>query len=1277
MGKYEVLEIVGRGGMGVVYKAVDPEIGRLVGIKMMTSAVIDDPVLVKRFYREAQSAGKLRHPNIVTIYDLGVQEGTPYFVMEFLEGESLDVALRSGRTLTLEEKLNIVIQVCNALAYAHEQSIVHRDIKPGNVMLLKDGTIKLVDFGMARIGAEYVTRTGKLMGSIQYMSPEQVQGAHVDLRTDIFSTGVLLYQMLTNILPFEGKDAGATLHKIIHGSPAPLGEFLPEHPPELDSIVQRVLAKKPDERYQTAAELAFELSRVGERLKRKRVSEQLEAVERSVADGQWDKAREQLLQLLKIDGQNVRASELLREVQQQIQKQQHVERIRDLQTQAEQAITRNALDEALRYLNVSLSQDESNPQLRELRDAIRERKQRADRVAELLARAKSSFDTEDLEDALAAAKQALTVDAESTDAKELHAAIAAELGERAKLKRVQSFLDEARKQIFSRHFTAALDFLREAEAIDREAPGVNELVALASAGQQQERRRKELEQFSNDIEESLNRNDYDAACAKAAEALERFPNDRGLVKLKALGDKERASCAKRMYVENQVSMARRLLEEKKSAEALVPLQEALAKYPDEFVLQSMYSLIREYTERDRAEQFKTKITQKAKEAIRRKAYTEAIEILQAAKRETSSGDFDDLLQFTQEEEASYIIRQKIDASAQEAHRLTSAGEYEQAIELLEGTLKETDDQELRIILDDTRRRVVEFNADLQEAIATTSRLLNVQRYNEAVRFVESHAARFGKTPEFSLLFDQVHRERRRVQAFSVVKEQAREALANSDFTAARTVLNKYREEFGGDVDTQLLQREIKAKESESATTAVGQALKDCRVLLQLACYQAVLDILDRVSSAAAFVPTKMKQDYDFARASAITGVNRERLGNERNDRIKQQMAQGAHQLTLSGSEWETAGSLALSKSSVQETQPASVSELENVLGEVTLIAKHYPGDQRILSAVGSVRQQLTIQIAALRGGDTAQELAERHKPAPVPEQQETKIKDSADKTRVQKTEAREEQKRGQPQPVQKSWAAAESRRAEQDQRSGAPGSIDTPAEAETEVYSLGGETIVFPSEEPATATRPRQQAVPALAAAFKNLIKATRPAPKWLKHIPAVVVAAVLLALIIYMAWRITHPVTTGLVLVEINTNPGGVSVRVKNIDLKCVTPHCTMKLAPEQYDVELQLQGYQTVTRPLSVNASRSNSMLIKMTQLPGDSSGKTSPVEKPARLDIRNGLARAAVFLDGKPVGRISRRGSFSTDVSGGITKSESGSQESEFGYGLPAFCSRRASS
>jgi serine/threonine protein kinase len=174
LGKYDVLDVIGRGGMGVVYKATDPGIGRVVAIKMVTGGFANDPELLKRFYREAQSAGKLQHPNIVTIYDLGDQNGNPYMVMEYLEGESLESIIASRRPVPLEQKLNTIIQLCSALSYAHQHNVIHRDIKPANVMVLKDLTVKIVDFGIARIGNENVTRPGQLMGSIPYMSPEQV-----------------------------------------------------------------------------------------------------------------------------------------------------------------------------------------------------------------------------------------------------------------------------------------------------------------------------------------------------------------------------------------------------------------------------------------------------------------------------------------------------------------------------------------------------------------------------------------------------------------------------------------------------------------------------------------------------------------------------------------------------------------------------------------------------------------------------------------------------------------------------------------------------------------------------------------------------------------------------------------------------------------------------------------------------------------------------------------------------------------------------------------------
>jgi len=970
LGKYELLEVVGRGGMGVVYKAVDPEIGRLVGIKMVTGQIISDPKHLKRFYREAQSAGKLRHPNIVTIYDLGVEEAIPYLVMEFLEGESLDALIRGGRAISLEEKLNIVIQVCNALAYAHEQEIVHRDIKPGNVMLLKDGTVKLVDFGIARIGREHITRTGQLLGSIQYMSPEQIQDSPVDLRTDIFSAGVMLYQLLTYQLPFEGKDSGETLLKIIHDPPPPLGRFLSAYPPELDDIVQRVLAKDPDERYQTGTDLAFDLSHVQERLKRERVSEYLEAVEVSVAEGQWVKAKEQLVQLLKIDRQSVRAGDLLREVQHQIQKQQRSERIRDLQSQAEQAIAGDRWGEALRYLDSAVGLDESNAQLRELRDAIREKKKRTDQMSELLARAKSAFDTEDLEDALAMVKQALAVDSESRDARDLQAVIAKELAERAKLKQIQTLVEEARKQISSRHFTAALEFLRKAEALDPNAAGVTDFIALASTGQQQERRRKELEEVSAGIEEALNANDYRLACAKAAEALERFPNERGLLKLREIADKEREATEKRIYVEGQISLARRLLEEKKPGEALLPLDQALARYPNEFVLQSMHSLIRETVERERAEQFVAQTIQLAKEAIRRKAYSEAIGVLQAAQQQTPASEFDDLLQFVQEEAERSAERNKIDAAAKEAHRLTSAGEFEPAIELLEGVLKEVDDEELRIILGNVRRQLEEFNAGLQEVLATAERLVHMDRHGEAAKFLETQAVRYNRSPEIVGRLQQVNQERRRVEAFSTVKEHAREALANSDFAGALALLEKYRAEFGDGLDAQLLQREIDVKQTDAARVAVGQALQDSRVLLIVRCYQEAFDILDRVSGAAAWVPD-MKQAYDFARANAMAGLERQRLSNERYELVKQRVAEAGDQATVSNSEAVTPPSSTPVPRPEQETELANVAQLESVLGEVTLIAEHYPGDRKIQSAVGDIKHRLTLQIAALRQTDGA------------------------------------------------------------------------------------------------------------------------------------------------------------------------------------------------------------------------------------------------------------------------------------------------------------------
>ena len=291
IGKYEILDVLGKGGMGVVCKAIDPAIGRLVAIKMITSNFADDPGYLKRFNREAQSTGKLQHQNIVIVHDLGEFEGNPFLVMEFLEGESLQAMIREKRPLSIMEKLKLMVEVCNGLQYAHERSVVHRDIKPANIMVLKgSNSVKIVDFGIARMSDDAGgTLTNQVIGTLQYMSPEQINGKGVDCRSDVFSAAVVLYELLSYRQPFAGKDTCSTLMKIVNEPPPPLSTYLSNYPAELDEILERGLAKAREDRYQTAEEFAFDLMRVQEGLRKAATNEFLPAAEACWTAASWAK----------------------------------------------------------------------------------------------------------------------------------------------------------------------------------------------------------------------------------------------------------------------------------------------------------------------------------------------------------------------------------------------------------------------------------------------------------------------------------------------------------------------------------------------------------------------------------------------------------------------------------------------------------------------------------------------------------------------------------------------------------------------------------------------------------------------------------------------------------------------------------------------------------------------------------------------------------------------------------------------------------------------------
>jgi serine/threonine-protein kinase len=264
LGRYQVTGILGKGAMGKVYKGVDPAINRPVALKTIRLDFVNDPEeeaeLKERLHREAQAAGKLSHPNIVTIYDVGSEGSLQYIAMEYLEGQTLEEMIKKKVKFNYRIIAQIIMQICAALQYAHEREIVHRDIKPANIMILKDYNVKVMDYGIARIESNSMTKTGIAMGTPNYISPEQLRGKNIDNRADIFSLGVLIYELVVGKRPFRGENITSLIYSVLNHTPEKPSNVVPQIPLLFDQILHKALDKDPDRRYQKASELMADMS---------------------------------------------------------------------------------------------------------------------------------------------------------------------------------------------------------------------------------------------------------------------------------------------------------------------------------------------------------------------------------------------------------------------------------------------------------------------------------------------------------------------------------------------------------------------------------------------------------------------------------------------------------------------------------------------------------------------------------------------------------------------------------------------------------------------------------------------------------------------------------------------------------------------------------------------------------------------------------------------------------------------------------------------------------
>jgi eukaryotic-like serine/threonine-protein kinase len=601
IGRYQILDVIGRGGMGVVYRAIDTTIDRRVAIKMLLGGGEEDKDnLLARFHREARSTANLQHQNIVTVYALDDFDGFPYMVMEYLEGKSMAEMINSREQIPLVDKLGLVCQVCDGLQYAHDRNVIHRDIKPANILVLKDGVAKIVDFGIARVGQnESLTRTGQIIGSVYYMSPEQISGALLDNRADIYSAGVMLYQFLTGDLPFRASetDPQATFIKILNDPVPSLGKYLNDFPATLDEILAKAMAKNVDDRYQAAEDLGYDLSRLQESLKREMTDEFLAQANVAIENKDWESARQKLQEILRFDRRNSKANELFQSVRQELQRQQKSIQIDQLRSQAEMALSAGQSEEAFACIEQARRLDPNDEELNRLSRSIKDQIERARELVDALRRGQAALYAGDLDEAGLAIYHALQIDSGNTEARTLESLVRKELEDRTRRAKFQGFIDEARREISSRDFVSALRSLEKAQTIDPADSNIRELLNWAARGYEQEKLRNELRKYTDEIGRLLAENRFSDALAACANALQHFPDDPPLQKLHELAKRQHNLVEHRRAVDEASAKARRLVEEEKSEEAIEILEAALQAFPGEANLQTLLAITRSEAER--------------------------------------------------------------------------------------------------------------------------------------------------------------------------------------------------------------------------------------------------------------------------------------------------------------------------------------------------------------------------------------------------------------------------------------------------------------------------------------------------------------------------------------------------------------------------------------------------------------------------------------------------------------------------------------------------------
>ncbi|HWW83828.1 MAG TPA: serine/threonine-protein kinase, partial [Vicinamibacterales bacterium] len=643
IGRYEILGLIGHGGMGTLYRAWDPKLERQIAIKLLRG---DNDELRERFAREARSAARLRHRHIVMIYDVGDHLGQPFIALEYIEGQTLAELVASRAPLPVVRKLELIEELCDGLAYAHQIGIIHRDVKPANAMVDTGGTLKILDFGIARLAEQSgMTQVGMLIGTLNYMSPEQVTGVGVDKRSDIFAVGAVLYELLAFRQAFPGGLQDGILHRIVEGRREPLDNVCRGLDMEVVQVVDRALAIDVERRYQDLALMRKDLQRVRQRLNTagdavhpspmdvptvvvdprpvtptprrgagredfaRRRAEQIhakfDAASRAFTHGDFDAALALAEEVLLLDADDARAADLHDRAKIAIDERQANELVSD----AERERSLGNFTQALRRIDDALAFSSSHERASQLRQTIladMEKRELAARAREAIDRARARFEAGELTDAIAASDEALALEPGSPEAIAIRTraldAIAArerqleerrrEAERRRREQRIANELAVAQQEMQQQQFSNALGRLHALETAEGRTPETAAAIAAAAAGQvaleRKARIAREVREHLDRGHELLKARNWAGALSEAERACSLEPENESARDLRsntreAIGrENQRRAAEERRVRERQLTMAT-ALERARNApspdEAIAALRTVLAIDP--------------------------------------------------------------------------------------------------------------------------------------------------------------------------------------------------------------------------------------------------------------------------------------------------------------------------------------------------------------------------------------------------------------------------------------------------------------------------------------------------------------------------------------------------------------------------------------------------------------------------------------------------------------------------------------------------------------------------